>query len=195
MSETGAARNKIQFPEKINSMRIIAGKYKKSNLFPVPGNTTRPTTDYLREVVFSILGNVEDWEVLDLYAGSGAVGLEALSRGAGFVDFVDFSQNSIKTMIRNIEKLKCKETCRIHRKKVSAFLRVCDKKFDLIFLDPPYEKDLVNKTLELIFEFSLLKPEGMIIVEHSRLEKPEAKWQERISSERSAGKTFLTILR
>jgi 16S rRNA (guanine966-N2)-methyltransferase len=176
-------------------MRVIAGKYKKSNLFMVPGVTTRPTTDYLREVVFSILGDVENLEFLDLYSGSGSVGFEALSRGAGFVDFVDFSQNSIKTMIRNIHKLKCTEDCRIHRKKVSAFLKVCDKKFDVIFLDPPYEKDLVNKTIDLILEFSLLKPDGIIIVEHSRQEKINQKWQDRIINDRAAGKTFLTILK
>jgi len=176
-------------------MRIIAGRFKRSNIFPVPGQSTRPTTDYFREVVFSIIGNVEDMEILDLYAGSGSVGLEALSRGAGFIDFVDFSQKSIKTMIRNIEKLKCTTECRIHRKKVSAFLKVCTKKFDIIFLDPPYNKALVNKTIGLIFEFSLLKSEGMIIVEHSKEEKPDEKWSDRIIKERSGGKTMITILK
>lgn len=176
-------------------MRIIAGKFKKSNLSSVPGMTARPTTDYLRELVFSILGDVENCEFLDLFAGSGAVGLEALSRGADFVDFVDFSEKSIKTMIQNIQKLKCSENCRIHRKKVSAFLRSCDKKFDLIFLDPPYEKDLVNKTIEAIFEMKLLKPEGMIIVEHSQQEKLAEKWNDRLITQRIGGKTQITILK
>ena len=176
-------------------MRIIAGKYKKSNLFTVPGSTTRPTTDYFREVVFSIIGDVNNLDILDLYAGSGSVGFEALSRGAGFIDFVDFSQKSIKTLIRNIEKFKCSTECRIHRKKVSAFLKVCDKKFDVIFLDPPYNKNLVNKTIELIVEFSLLKPDGIIIIEHSQDEKPDRKWQDKIIKERSGGKTFITIMK
>ena len=176
-------------------MRIIAGKYKKSNLHSVPGMTARPTTDYLRELVFSILGDVENCEFLDLFAGSGSVGLEALSRGAHFVDFVDFSEKSIKTMIQNIQKLRCSDQCKIYRKKVSAFLKSRDKKYDLIFLDPPYEKDLVNKTIEAIFDLELLKPEGMIIIEHSQQEKPAEKWNERLITQRIGGKTQITILK
>ena len=88
-------------------MRIITGKFKKANLFTVPGKTARPTTDYIKEVIFSVISSCNGKNVLDLYAGSGSLGFEALSRNADFVDFVDFSDKSIKTMKRNIEKLKC----------------------------------------------------------------------------------------
>lgn len=152
-------------------MRIIAGKYKRANLFPVPGNTSRPTTDYNKEVMFSILMNCEDKLVLDLFAGSGSLGFEALSRGAAEVFFVDFSMRSISTLKKNITKLKTAEQCRIQRRKVISFLKKTDRKFDLIFLDPPYNKDLVNPTLDVILERHLLEENGKIIVEHSPLEK------------------------
>ena len=175
-------------------MRIIAGKFKKSNLFSVPGNTARPTTDFTREVIFSVLGDISDQTVLDLYAGSGSLGLEALSRGASFTDFIEFSEKSIRTILRNIEKLNCSEDCKIHRKKVSPYLKTCPKKFDLILMDPPYDKNLVNKTLELCHEFELLHPKGNIVIEHSVFEKLEDKWTDYISYHKKIGKSKLTVL-
>jgi 16S rRNA (guanine966-N2)-methyltransferase len=175
-------------------MRIIAGRFKKSNLFSVPGNTARPTTDYTREVVFSVLGDITDQTVLDLYAGSGSLGLEALSRGASFTNFVEFSEKSIRTILRNMEKLHCSEECKIHRKKVSSYIKTCPKQFDLILMDPPYEKNLINKTIELCHEFELLKPEGKIVVEHSAFEKLDDKWSEYISYDKNIGKSKLTVL-
>ena len=175
-------------------MRIIAGKFKKANLFSVPGNTARPTTDYIREVIFSVLGDISSLTVLDLYAGSGSLGLEALSRGAEFTYFIEFSERSIRTIIRNIEKLRCTENCKINRKKVSAFLKICPKQFDLILMDPPYDKNLVNKTINLIMEYELLKPKGRIVIEHSVHEKLEEQWSKYISYDKNTGKTELTVL-
>ncbi|MCD4818876.1 MAG: 16S rRNA (guanine(966)-N(2))-methyltransferase RsmD [Candidatus Cloacimonetes bacterium] len=148
-------------------MRIITGKFKKTNLFSVSGNTTRPTTDFIKEAIFSTIFNCENLLVLDLYAGSGSLGLEAISRGAKFVDFIEFSEKAIQAIIKNIQKLKCEEQSHIYRKKVSSFLKKTDKKYDLIFMDPPYDKNLVNKTIELILENSLLNESGKIVVEHS----------------------------
>jgi 16S rRNA (guanine966-N2)-methyltransferase len=152
-------------------MRIITGKFKKANLFSVQGNTTRPTTDFIKEAIFSTIFDCENLLVLDLYAGSGSLGLEALSRGASFVDFIEFSEKAIQAIIKNIHKLKCEEQAHIYRKKVSSFLKKTGKKYDLIFMDPPYDKSLVNKTIELIIENSVLSESGKIVVEHSPHEK------------------------
>lgn len=98
-------------------MRIISGKYKKRKLFTVEGRSTRPTTDYNREVLFSTYQEYEGKAVLDLFAGTGSFGLEALSRGATWVDFVEFASPAIATLIANIQHLGCGEDCHIYRKK------------------------------------------------------------------------------
>jgi len=175
-------------------MRIITGKFKKANLFAVPGNTARPTTDYIKEVIFSIISSCEGKDVLDIYAGSGSLGFEALSRNARFVDFVDFSDKSIKTMKRNIEKLNCSSDCKIHRKKVGAFLNSCEKKFDFIFMDPPYNKDLVNSTIQKIFENDLLTETGSVIVEHSPREHLSEDWNEFLQFQKNYGSSIVTVL-
>ncbi len=175
-------------------MRIITGKFKKANLFAVPGKTARPTTDYIKEVIFSVISSCTEKYILDLYSGSGSLGFETLSRGAIFVDFVDFSDKSIKTMKRNIEKLKCTNDCKIHRKKVSAFINSTDKKFDLIFMDPPYNKDLVNSTIERIIDNELLTENGHIVIEHSPREKLLEKWNTITTYNKNYGSSVITVL-
>ena len=175
-------------------MRIITGKFKKANLFAVPGKTARPTTDYIKEVIFSVISSCSEKNILDLYAGSGSLGFETLSRGAVFVDFVDFSDKSIKTMKRNIEKLKCTSDCKIHRKKVNAFLNSCENKFDLIFMDPPYNKDLVNSTIERIISNELLTENGHIVIEHSPREKLQDAWKDIATYSKNYGSSVVTVL-
>ncbi|MBN2666821.1 MAG: 16S rRNA (guanine(966)-N(2))-methyltransferase RsmD [Bacteroidales bacterium] len=152
-------------------MRIITGKYKGMNLLTVPGNTTRPTTDYQREVIFSMYQDYSGLRVLDLYAGTGSFGLETLSRGADWVDFVEFSNKALTILIKNIAKLKCGESCHVHRRRVEVFLSAAADKWDVIFLDPPYKKNLVNETIRLIKSMKLLTPDGIIIAEHHPEEK------------------------
>ncbi|MCD4796746.1 MAG: 16S rRNA (guanine(966)-N(2))-methyltransferase RsmD [Candidatus Cloacimonetes bacterium] len=175
-------------------MRIITGKFKKRTLFSVPGNTTRPTTDYLKEVIFSIIQNYEDKKILDLFAGSGSLGLEALSRGAESVVFVDLSYKAINTMNRNIQNLDCVQSCRIYRKKVSAFLKKSTEQFDMIFMDPPYDRNLVNPTIELILENNLINSTGKIIVEHSKDEILDEKWTSKFEKQKISGKSQITVL-
>ncbi len=176
-------------------MRIITGLYKGTHLFTVPGNTTRPTTDFQREVIFSMYQEYEDLRVLDLYAGTGSFGLETLSRKAEWVDFVEFSNKALTILIKNIEKLKCGENCHVHRKKVAAFLNTTDKKWDIIFLDPPYNHGLVNETIKLIKDKELLNPEGLIIVEHHPKEAVDALYQPNVVNYKQNSRiTAFTVL-
>lgn len=175
-------------------MRIIAGKYKKSNLFSVPGKTSRPTTDYIKELLFSVIQDCQDQQVLDLYSGSGGVSFEALSRGAQFSTMVDFSDKAISTMKKNIEKLACSDDCRIYKKRATAFLKKTEQSFDLIFMDPPYEKNLVNKTIIQILESRCLKSGGKIAIEHSFREKIDANYADKTIFYKKSGDTAITIL-
>lgn len=175
-------------------MRIISGKFKKSKLYTVPGKNVRPTTDFLKESIFSIIYDCKKTKVLDLFAGSGSLGLEALSRGAESVVLVDFSFKAVKTIGRNIEKLRCRDSCRIYQKKVSSFLRTNSEQFDMIFIDPPYNKNLVNSTIELIFENDLVSSEGKIIIEHSKNEKLDEKWASKFEKQKISGESQITVL-
>jgi 16S rRNA (guanine966-N2)-methyltransferase len=176
-------------------MRIIAGKYKKTNLFGANGSFCRPTTDYFKEVIFSVLFDCSDQNVLDLYAGSGALAFEALSRGANYAVMVDSSDKAIRAMKKNIEKLGCTADCRLHKKNVFSFLKTDEQTYDLIFLDPPYNKNLVNKTLHLIMENKMLRSNSKIIVEHSKSEKIEPEFADLIDYQKDGGETMITILK
>lgn len=153
-------------------MRIIAGQYRGRVLKSPPDNKTRPTSDRLRETLFNILSPRIDGEtrVLDLCAGTGAVGIEALSRGAGYTTFVDKSRKICAVIEENLDLLKIpEEQTEIFNNSAEDFLRRNeDKSWDIIFFDPPYE----NNYFDVLQYFSDEKPrflsnEGILIVEHS----------------------------
>ncbi|MDD2227997.1 MAG: 16S rRNA (guanine(966)-N(2))-methyltransferase RsmD [Candidatus Cloacimonetes bacterium] len=148
-------------------MRIITGIHKGRNLSIVPGYTTRPTTSFNREMIFSVHQDYEGKRVLDLFAGTGSFGLEAISRGAVWVDFVEFAPAAIGTLLKNIALLSCGDICHLWRKRVDAYLKTCTETYDIIFMDPPYMKNLVNPIIKLVVERELLNPGGLIVVEHS----------------------------
>ena len=174
-------------------MRIIAGKNKRTSLYSVPGDKTRPTTDFIRELIFSVIQDCNDLDVLDLYAGSGSMGLEALSRGAAHATFVDVSERSIKTINKNIAKLNCRDISSVYKKRASAYLKNFGKKHDLIFIDPPYDKNLINSTLELILENNVLNANGMVVVEHSLREEIDEKWASQIIYQKRTGSCSISI--
>ncbi len=175
-------------------MRIITGIYKGRNLFTVPGKSTRPTTSFNREVIFSVHQDYEACRVLDLFAGTGSLGLEALSRGAKWVDFVEFASPALGTILKNISLLGCRESCHLWRKKVDVFLKDCLESYDIIFMDPPYEKNLVNPNLLLIKERKLLNPDGIIVVEHSPKEKLNAELMESVIKEKGSKSSHFSWL-
>ncbi len=150
-------------------MRVIAGKAKGRQL-RVPGRKgVRPTSDYLREALFDILGlSVRGVRFLDLYAGSGAVGIEAMSRGGAEVVFLEHDPVCLRVLRKNVE------TAGLGRTRVIAgdVLRVLPRlsrqreSFDIIFVDPPYGTGLARRTLDAVARGDLLRPRGVVIVEH-----------------------------
>ncbi len=160
-------------------VRIIAGKAGRLAI-KVPGAVARPTTDFVRQAVFSILGEkVDEARVLDLFAGSGAIGLEALSRGAASCVFVDDHRQAIKVIGENLVKSKL-EGARVVKSEALAFLKGDKVLYDLIFADPPYVKyhgdhDHVRELLDKGDIQSHLAPDGWFIVEvSSSYRSPEA---------------------
>lgn len=151
-------------------MRVITGKAKGHKLIAPKGLNVRPTADKVKESIFNIIGSInEDCIVLDLFAGSGAIGIEFLSRGASLCYFIDNNIISIKHIKKNLENTKLLSNARIYRNDVSRALTVMGKKkikFDFIFMDPPYERNLVIPNINIISQMNLLKYDGLLIVEH-----------------------------
>ncbi len=140
-------------------MRIIAGAYKGRNLKSPPSMQVRPTSDRLRETLFNVIApRIEDARFLDLCAGSGAVGIEALSRGAQHVTFVDRSRKSCQLIESNVELCRIpEEQYEIYQTTAEDFLRHSENPWDIVFFDPPYKEDYLA-ALELL--------RGLVIVEH-----------------------------
>ncbi|MDR1736377.1 MAG: 16S rRNA (guanine(966)-N(2))-methyltransferase RsmD [Oscillospiraceae bacterium] len=154
-------------------MRVISGMAKGRKLAAPAGGTTRPTADYVKENIFNIVQfDIEGASVLDLYCGSGQLGLEAISRGAAGAVFVDMSSSAIACVRQNIKTLDFGDKCRVIPGEVLQFLAGYKEGADLIFLDPPYETALTDKTLARVAEFDILRPGGIMICECSRKEQP-----------------------
>lgn len=151
-------------------MRIISGKYKGQVLQGFDLNGTRPTMDRVKESLFgTIQRHVKDSVCLDLFAGSGSLGFEALSNGAEKCYFVDHSIEAIQTLQNNAKKIKIQEEVVFEKKDYEQALKMFSEKsirFDLIFLDPPYNDYLIQNCLDLIEEYGLLNPDGIIICEY-----------------------------
>ena len=154
-------------------MRIIAGEFKGRRLAAVKGRI-RPTSDKVREAIFSILGpKVLEARVLDLFAGTGALSLEALSRGAKDAVLVEEHTAALSVLKQNLDTLGLKERVRVLPLPVSAALKKLvaqGTQFTLIFLDPPYGRGLALNTLEALQDSGLLQPAARIVVEHSHRE-------------------------
>lgn len=150
-------------------MRIIAGSFKGRRLTAPTGIAIRPTSDGLRETLFNVIGDViEGARVLDVCAGTGAVGLEALSRGADHATFVERDAHALRALEGNIRLCGAEEACAIIRDDFSGFGRRATQlgRFDLVFLDPPYAIETVDEFVALAAGF--VAPAGQLVFEHSR---------------------------
>ncbi|PAD39958.1 16S rRNA (guanine(966)-N(2))-methyltransferase RsmD [Terribacillus sp. 7520-G] len=159
-------------------MRVIAGEHKGRALKAVPNQLTRPTTDKVKESLFSVLGPFFDGgECLDLFAGSGGLGIEALSRGMTHCIFVDKQGKAVETIKQNLTALRLTHQAEVYRNDALRALKAVakrEKRFSLIFLDPPYQKMSYEDLLERISEAGILQPHGRIVCEHdAKKELPE----------------------
>ena len=149
-------------------MRIITGKARGIKLNTLEGENTRPTSERAKEAVFSMIQfDIEGREVLDLFAGSGQMGLEAVSRGAANATFIDKSKDAARVISQNMEKTKLSASCRLFNSDVQDFIRVTKgrKKYDVVFIDPPYALRAVAPTLKSLLDGEMLKSTSIIVCE------------------------------
>ncbi|MBD8925077.1 MAG: 16S rRNA (guanine(966)-N(2))-methyltransferase RsmD [[Eubacterium] rectale] len=151
-------------------MRIIAGKGRSLPLKTIEGIDTRPTTDRIKETLFNMLQyEIADCRFLDLFAGSGQIGLEAVSRGANYAVFAENAKKAAACIEDNIRFTKFGDRCRLINSDAITAIRTLEGKytFDIIFMDPPYDKMLERDVLEVLKDSSILKPDTIIVVEAS----------------------------
>ena len=180
-------------------MRIVAGEFRGRRLRPVPEKGIRPTADRIREAMFNILGDrVRGAVVLDLFAGTGALGLEALSRGAAEAVFVDRMDAALRTISRNLDDLGLTNRSRVIRWDLSRNLgplRARRPAFDLVFLDPPYGRGLLAPVLFRLVAADCLAPGARLVAEHSAEESPSTAPGGPVSTDRRRyGKTLVSFL-
>ena len=177
-------------------MRVVAGKYKGFNLLSPKSKTSRPTDNKVKEAVFDMLYPLEPgFKALDLFSGTGQMGIEFLSRGANFVVFNEKNHSNFSILKQNIEKIK-NDDIRLIKKDFKACLRYLKDKdlaFDYIYLDPPYETDFLDKALFYIKEYDLSTDHGIIITESSKDLDFSDKYDLNILKEKSYGRKFVKI--
>jgi 16S rRNA (guanine966-N2)-methyltransferase len=153
-------------------MRVIAGKLRGRTLLAVRGLKVRPSSDRVKESLFNILApRIVDVRFLDLFAGTGSIGIEALSRGVTEVVFVEQDRDAIRCLQRNLEICRLEQGFEVIRQPVTRALREMDAEgrvYDLVFLDPPYQADLYSSAMELLGAGNLVAADGWVIAEHDR---------------------------
>ena len=174
-------------------MRIIAGSRKGARIFAPGGSETRPTGDRVREAAFNLIGPVDGMEVLDLFAGSGAMGLEALSRGAARATFVESDRAAAQAIIRNLEKLDFADATvlRLDVGRKLATDATAGRRYDLVLIDPPYR--MLTGFLPVLEAHlpAVVAPEGLVVVESDAREEPELSLPKRTS--RRYGSARVTV--
>lgn len=147
-------------------MRVISGIKRGLNLLSPKGEETRPTTDRVKENIFNLItGYTQEVKVLDLFSGSGAMGIEALSRGADSCVFTDLSKDAVEIIRKNIDKTGFNDISLVYQTDFEKYLNSTNEKFSLIFLDPPYHNGFVDKAIAIIRKRGLLTEDGIIVCE------------------------------
>ena len=147
-------------------MRVITGKARGVALKTPDGMATRPTSDRVKEALFSVIQfDIPGSRVLDLFGGTGQLGIEALSRGAKSAVFVDAAESACKLIQENLKKTKLAEDAKVVRSDYMEYLRRCKETFDIIFLDPPYAEVFLENSLNFISEIDILQTNGIIVTE------------------------------
>ena len=176
-------------------MRVITGTARGRVLKTLEGDDVRPTTDRVKEAIFSIIQfEIEGRRVLDLFAGSGQLGIEALSRGAAFATFTDMSAESVDTVKKNLISTKLDRQSEGIRTEAVAFLKSNIKKFDISFMDPPYSKGILQNTLP--YAVQNVNDGGVIICEHPYGEEmPQTVGHFSVYRDYKYGKIGITVYR
>ena len=195
----GESENRIGSPGRGFEVRIISGEFRSRRLEFPKSKRTRPMMDRAKEMIFNILGNtVPGAKVLDLFAGSGSLGLEALSRGANEVIFVEKGPWAVKTIRSNLEKLNLRGKALVLPQDVFRALNRFEKEgrtFNLIFLDPPYNQGVVKKILNRLGRSDIVTPLTQLILHRSRQEKlPETLERLEVLREKRFGQACLSFL-
>ncbi len=182
-------------------MRIITGRAKGIKLETLSGENTRPTSERAKEAVFSMLQfDIEGREVLDLYAGSGQMGLEAVSRGAASATLVDKSKDAAAVIAKNIAKTKLGDLCRVVCSDAFDYIKAFRqrRKFDIVFIDPPYALRVAGEAVKALLDADMLKPTSIIVCESEEsdiFEKiPEMKEKFTILKQAKYGVAHITVL-
>lgn len=176
-------------------MRIITGKAKGVRLDSLPGDSTRPTMERTKEAVFSSLQyQIQGCSVLDLFAGSGQMGLEALSRGAAKADFADCSEDACGIVRRNLEKTKLSGGF-VYRSDWKAFLSGAGRRYDLVYLDPPFSMHIIRDILHTLLDYDSLNPGAYVVCEtdYDNLFEGDAELEERFDVKKSAHYSFCRL--
>lgn len=181
-------------------LRVITGSAKGTKLLTLDGMSTRPTTDRVKENLFNIIAPyIEDSNVLDLFAGTGSLGIEALSRGAKSAVFVDQNEKSIDIIEKNIENTKLTDKSQVFLGEAQLILKKLShqsKKFDIIFLDPPYKQEIVPKVLHDLEIYGVLEDRVLIVAETDiEDELPNEIGTLIVSKKQTYGKTKLTFFK
>jgi len=179
------------------TMRITSGKYR-SRIIQMPKGI-RPTQGKVRKAIFDILGDIKGLSFLELFAGSGAVGFEAASRGVIDLTMVEYNRDCLLAIRKNIESLKLK-ACNLYPKEAGLAIEALYKnrrKFDIIFLDPPYSSEgLSKKTLQTLSLYDILAPTGLVVVQHFKKDiLPEALGELTLIKQKTYGATVLSFYR
>ena len=176
-------------------MRVITGAARGRRLKTLEGNDVRPTTDRVKEAVFSIIQfEVQAAKVLDLFAGSGQMGIEALRRGAKLAVFVDQSRQSLEVVRENLKSTGLTAGSRVVTMDYKSFLVGCKDRFDIAFLDPPYHQGLLKEALSLVA--ACMEPGGVILCEHQKGEElPETVVDFKLQKQYNYGKITVTAYR
>ena len=160
-------------------MRVISGTARGTKLKSIESLSTRPTLDRVKESLFNILQPyIQEANVLDLFAGSGALGIEALSRGAKKCTFCDKSYEAIQMLKQNLERTRQKEKAIVLQQDYKTCLKEQKGKWDIILLDPPYSLDIAVDAVKRIIELHLLSQEGLIVIETDEKEREELELKE-----------------
>lgn len=181
----------------MSNPRIIGGKARGLRLHAVPGTGTRPITDRVKEALFNILGqDVQNASLLDLFGGTGSVGIEALSRGASFVRFLDNNHGAVKTIKTNLQHTRLAEGGEVLLTDALSYLRSpADRPFEYIYVAPPQYKDIWKSTLQILDDnLQWLSEDGWIIVQIDPKEYERIKWNNFVEfDQRRYGSTLLVF--